>query len=63
MRQYYNQVNVKELIQRLYAREEPAFKFRIEEEDAYFRDVTRMWARILNDGVSGLPDPPWLAIG
>jgi len=44
-------------------REEPAFKFRIEEEDAYFRDVTRMWARILNDGVSGLPDPPWLAIG
>ena len=42
-------------------RQEPVFKYRIEEEDAYFRDITRMWALILNDGVSGLPDPPWLA--
>lgn len=39
---------------------EPSLKRRIEEEDAYFRDVTRQWGDILNEGVSSLPPPPWL---
>jgi len=42
-------------------RGEPPFRYRIEEDDAYFRDITRLWAQILNDGVSGLPDPPWFS--
>lgn len=37
-----------------------SFKHRIEEEDSYFLETTRRWARILNDGVTSLPDPPWL---
>lgn len=39
----------------------PSFKHRIEEEDSYFLETTRRWARILNEGVTSLPDPPWLA--
>jgi putative proteasome-type protease len=38
----------------------PPLKRRIEEEDTYFRDITRCWAQLLNDGVMSLPDPPWL---
>lgn len=41
-------------------RGQPPLKRRIEEDDAYFRDITRCWAHILNDGVTSLPDPPWL---
>ena len=37
-----------------------SFKHRIEEEDSYFLETKRRWARILNDGVTSLPDPPWL---
>lgn len=39
---------------------EAPLKRRIEEEDAYFRDITRRWADILNKGVASLPAPPWL---
>lgn len=42
---------------------EEAVKRRIEEEDNYFRDITRRWAQILNEGVTSLPDPPWLTSG
>lgn len=41
----------------------PSFKHRIEEEDAYFLETKRRWARILSDGVTSLPDPPWLTPG
>lgn len=34
---------------------------RVDEDDVYFRDITRRWAQILNDGVTSLPSPPWLA--
>jgi putative proteasome-type protease len=33
---------------------------RIDEDDEYFRRITRGWAKILNDGVMSLSDPPWL---
>ncbi len=42
---------------------EAPLKRRIEEEDAYFRDITRRWAEILNEGVASLPPPPWLTHG
>ncbi len=41
-------------------RGEPPLKRRIEEDDDYFRDITRKWSKILNDGVMSLPDPGWL---
>ena len=41
--------------------EQPALKRRIDEDDSYFGDITSRWARMLNDGVSSLPDPPWLS--
>ena len=40
--------------------EQAALKRRIDEDDSYFGDITSRWARMLNDGVSSLPDPPWL---
>lgn len=41
-------------------RRNPALKRRIEDDDPYFIDITRRWARLLEDAVVGLPDPPWL---
>ena len=38
-------------------------KRRIEEDDAYFRDITGRWAKVLNDAVTALPDPPWPTSG
>ena len=35
-------------------------QLRIEEDDPYFLDTTRRWAKILSDGVMHLPDPPWM---
>jgi putative proteasome-type protease len=33
---------------------------RIEEDDDYFREITRAWGTMLNEGVARLPEPPWL---
>ena len=41
-------------------RKKPPIKRRIEEDDEYFRGMTRQWGKILNDGVISLPEPPWL---
>jgi putative proteasome-type protease len=41
-------------------RARPAIKRRIEEDDDYFREITRAWGTILNKSVAGLPEPPWL---
>lgn len=35
-------------------------KRRIEADDAYFLAITREWSRILSEGVTRIPDPPWL---
>lgn len=34
---------------------------RIEEDDDYFREITRGWGKMLNEAVARLPEPPWLA--
>jgi len=34
---------------------------RIEEDDDYFREITRGWGKMLNEAVAKLPEPPWLA--
>jgi putative proteasome-type protease len=41
-------------------RAKPPIKYRVEEEDEYFRGITRDWSKMLNDSVVKLPDPPWL---
>ena len=41
-------------------RERTAVKRRVEEDDIYFREITRSWGKMLNEGVSKLPEPPWL---
>lgn len=41
-------------------RELPAISRRIEEEDEYFREITRGWGTMLNEAVAKLPEPPWL---
>lgn len=38
-----------------------AIKRRIEEDDDYFRKITRSWGTMLAEGVARLPEPPWLA--
>jgi putative proteasome-type protease len=35
-------------------------KRRIEEDDDYFREITRSWGKMLNEAVGRLPEPPWL---
>jgi putative proteasome-type protease len=35
-------------------------KRRIEEDDDYFREITRSWGKMLNEAVARLPEPPWL---
>jgi putative proteasome-type protease len=35
-------------------------KRRVEDEDQYFREITRGWAKMLNEAVAELPEPPWL---
>jgi putative proteasome-type protease len=35
-------------------------KRRIEEDDDYFREITRSWGKMLNEAVAKLPEPPWL---
>jgi putative proteasome-type protease len=42
-------------------RRKPAVKRRIEEDDGYFREITRSWGKMLNEAVAKLPEPPWLA--
>lgn len=42
------------------SRNKQPLKRRIEEDDPYFAGITRQWAKILNDGVTALPSPPWL---
>lgn len=42
-------------------RRKPAVKRRIEEDDDYFREITRSWGTMLNEAVAKLPEPPWLA--
>jgi predicted proteasome-type protease len=32
----------------------------VEDEDQYFREITRGWAKMLNEAVAELPEPPWL---
>ncbi|MFL6765613.1 MAG: peptidase, partial [Sphingomicrobium sp.] len=32
---------------------------RIEEDDHYFREITRAWGKMLNEAVASLPQPPW----
>jgi putative proteasome-type protease len=44
-------------------RTKPAVKRRIEEDDDYFRGITRGWGQMLNEAVAKLPDPPWLISG
>jgi putative proteasome-type protease len=41
----------------------PAIKRRVEEDDDYFRDITRAWGKMLNEAVAKLPEPPWLISG
>ena len=42
-------------------RTKPPVKRRIEEDDDYFREITRGWGKMLNEAVAKLPEPPWLA--
>jgi putative proteasome-type protease len=35
-------------------------KRRVEEDDDYFREITRSWGKMLNEAVAKLPEPPWL---
>jgi putative proteasome-type protease len=39
---------------------QPPLRRRIEEDDEYFLQITRGWAKILKNGVMSLPEPPWL---
>ncbi|MES2137864.1 MAG: hypothetical protein V4502_12500 [Pseudomonadota bacterium] len=41
-------------------RTRPRIKYRVEEDDEYFREITRSWGKMLNQSVVNLPDPPWL---
>jgi putative proteasome-type protease len=41
-------------------RTKPAVKRRVEEDDDYFREITRSWGKMLNEAVAKLPEPPWL---
>ena len=41
-------------------RSQAVVKRRIEEDDEYFRTITRAWAAMLNEAVAKLPEPPWL---
>jgi putative proteasome-type protease len=41
-------------------RTQPAIMRRVEEDDAYFREITRAWGAMLNEAVAKLPEPPWL---
>lgn len=41
-------------------RSKSSFRRRIEEDDAYYLAITREWSRILSEGVTRMPDPPWL---
>jgi putative proteasome-type protease len=36
-------------------------KWRVEEDDGYFREITRAWGRMLNEAVAKLPEPERLA--
>lgn len=40
----------------------PLISRRIEEEDAYFDDLSRCWASELKNAALGLPAPPWMMI-
>ena len=44
-------------------RTKPVVRRRVEEDDDYFREITRSWGKMLNEGVAKLPEPPWLALG
>lgn len=44
-------------------RTKPTMKRRIEEDDEYFREITRGWGNMLNEAVAKLPEPPWLTSG
>lgn len=44
-------------------RTKPTVKRRIEEDDEYFREITRGWGNMLNEAVAKLPEPPWLTSG
>jgi len=41
-------------------RTRPRIKYRVEEDDEYFHEITRSWGKMLNQSVVNLPDPPWL---
>jgi putative proteasome-type protease len=43
-------------------RAKPTVKRRVEEDDDYFREVTRAWGKMLNEGVARLPEPQWLSL-
>lgn len=44
-------------------RRKPVVRRRVEEDDDYFREITRSWGRMLNEGVAKLPEPSWLTPG
>jgi putative proteasome-type protease len=44
-------------------RRKSTVKRRVEEDDDYFREITRGWGKMLNEAVAKLPQPPWLTSG
>lgn len=38
----------------------PIIRQRIEQDDAYFNDLSATWGRLLNDARSAIPDPPFM---
>jgi putative proteasome-type protease len=45
------------------ARHEPPILRRIEPNDRYFNEITRLWARCLKEAMHGMPNPPWMTDG
>jgi putative proteasome-type protease len=42
---------------------QPAIRRRIEADDAYFRDLSARWSRLLNEARAAIPDPPFMPRG
>jgi putative proteasome-type protease len=39
----------------------PTIQRRIDEDDAYFNELSAKWGRLLNDARTQVPDPPFLS--
>jgi predicted proteasome-type protease len=44
-------------------RREPTIRLRLAEDDAYFNDLSTRWGKLLDEGRTAIPDPPFMKSG